>query len=82
VFLSPHMEVVKFVKTKPPEVILLVLLLLRVVCGRCRRKALLPAECFGGNLFPNFKSRCRLLRKLEWCPRLTVRCVFVTFLSA
>jgi hypothetical protein len=40
---SPHMEVVKYVKTKPPEVILLVLPPLRAVCGRHRRKALLAA---------------------------------------
>jgi hypothetical protein len=67
----PYMEVVKSVKIKPPEVVSLVLPWLRVQGGRRLRKALLAAQCLRG-IFPNFKSRGRSSRKLEWCPLLPV----------
>jgi hypothetical protein len=70
---SPHLELVKSVKTKPLEVVLLVLPSLRVVSGKHRRKALLAAQCLIGILFPNFNSRYRSLRKLEWCPLIPER---------
>jgi hypothetical protein len=69
----PRTEVVKSVKTKPPEVVSLVLPLLQVVCGRHCQKALLAAQGLGGIFFPNFKSRCKSSRKLEWFPLLPVR---------
>jgi hypothetical protein len=69
----PHTEVVKSVKTKPPEVVSLVLPLLQVVCGRHCQKALLAAQGLGGIFFPNFKSRCKSSRKLKWFPLLPVR---------
>jgi hypothetical protein len=46
------MEVLKSVKTKPPEVVSLVWPPLRVACGRHHQKVLLVAQGLGGILFP------------------------------
>jgi hypothetical protein len=65
---GPRLELVKSVKTKPPEVISLVLPPLWVVSWRHRRRARLATQCLGGTFFPSFKSRCMSSKKLEWCP--------------
>jgi hypothetical protein len=81
-FLRPHVEVVKSVKTKPPEIVSLVLPPFQLACGRCRGKALLAEQCLGGSFFPNFKSCCRSSRKLEWCPPHFLSAgVLIAFLS-
>jgi hypothetical protein len=52
----PNMEVVKSIKSKPPEVVSLVLPLVRVASGRHHRKVLLAARCLRGTFFPNTLS--------------------------
>jgi hypothetical protein len=69
-----RMEVVKFVKTKPLEIASLELPPFRVVRGSHRWKVWPAAKCLGGTFYPNFKSRCKSSRRLEWCPFLERRC--------
>jgi hypothetical protein len=52
----PNMEVVKSIKSKPPEVVSLVLPLVRVASGRHHRNVLLAARCLRGTFFPNTLS--------------------------
>jgi hypothetical protein len=75
------MEVVKSVKTNPPEVMSLVLPSFRVVRGRHRRKALLAAQCLEGTFFPSFKSH---YSQGSWSGALPFPCagVLVAFLFA
>jgi hypothetical protein len=68
-----RMAVVKSVGTQPPEDTSLVLPPLRGAHSKHCRKALLAVHCLGSAFFPSFKSRCRLSKKLEWCPPLPVR---------
>jgi hypothetical protein len=67
------LAVVKSIKTKPPGVNSLELLLLQVACGRHHRKALLATHCLRSTFFPSFKSCCKSSRKSEWCPPLPMR---------
>jgi hypothetical protein len=61
-----HMQVVKSVKMKPPEVALLGMLSFRVVHERLRQFTLQAAKRFEGSS-PSSKSLCRSPRKLECC---------------
>jgi hypothetical protein len=70
--LRPHLEVVKSVKTKPPEFVSLVLPSIRVASGRHHWKVLFAVHCLRSDFFLSFKSHCKLLRKLKWCPLLSV----------
>jgi hypothetical protein len=53
------MELVESVKTKPPEVIPVVLPPLQVASRRSRQRAWLATQCLKGTFFPSFKSQCR-----------------------
>jgi hypothetical protein len=64
----PHLALVKSVKTKPPEVVLLVLPPLRVASRRHHRRVWLATQCLSGTFFPSFKSQCKPSKKLKWCP--------------